>query len=398
MTQTVHNTGGNRLLVAIASYGARNLGFLKRIIQRYQAMALKVDVIVLSEAPKELGPNVEVIVGLPAKNPWSLPFAHKRLFADRVDRYDLFVYSEDDMEVTEANIQSFLRITPQLEPGEIAGFLRYEKDKSGDWSLPDVHASYHWIPESVRLRGTHTLAEFSNEHAAFYVLTQKQLRTAIASGGFLREPYEGRHDMLCAAATDPYTNCGFRKVVCISSLEEFLIHHLSNRYAGQMGLPLGSVKEQIVTLMGIVDGTRPLATLCGTETKMRRLRWSKSYYEPPDEAVLAMVPLDAKRVLSVGCGWGATEAALKRRGIEVTALPLDSVIGAVAARRGVEVIHGTWDQCLEVIGERRFDSVLISNLVHLQREPEQVLARCSQLIGPGGTLVVSGPNFSGSRS
>jgi len=77
----------------------------------------------------------------------------------------------------------------------------------------------------------------------------------------------------------------------------------------------------------------------------------------------------------------------------VTALPLDSVIGAVAARQGVEVIHGTWDQYLEALGERRFDCVLLTNLLHLQREPQQTLVRCSRLIGPGGTLVVSGPNF-----
>jgi len=178
-----------RLLLAIACYGEKNLELLKRVIHGYQHMAMDVDVVVVSDAPKALDPSVRVVVGLPSKNPWSLPFAHKKVLADGVDRYDLFVYSEDDMEVTEANIQAFLRATAELAPAEIAGFLRYEVNESGTRSLPDAHGGYHWRPESVKRRGSYTIAEFTNEHAGFYILTQTQLKKAIQSGGFLRAPY-----------------------------------------------------------------------------------------------------------------------------------------------------------------------------------------------------------------
>ena len=182
-------------------------------------MSLEVDVVVLSDAPKEIGVGARVEVGLPSSNPWSLPFAHKPLFAQNVDEYDLFIYSEDDIEVTEGNIDAFLRWTPQLADDEIAGFLRYEVDASGARSLPDVHGRFHWDPESVRRRGAGVFAEFTNEHAAFYILTRQQLKRAIASGGFLRDPGKGKYDMLCSAATDPYTNCGFRKVLCVSEID-----------------------------------------------------------------------------------------------------------------------------------------------------------------------------------
>src|SRR4029079_14175978 len=102
----------------------------------------------------------------------------------------------DDIEVSQANIGAFLGLTESLEPDEIAGFLRYEVNGSGERSLPDVHAHFRWKPESVCRRGEHIIAEFTNEHAGFYVLTQKQLRRALASGGFLQEPYEGRYGML----------------------------------------------------------------------------------------------------------------------------------------------------------------------------------------------------------
>ena len=386
-----------RLLVAIASFGEKNLGFLQRIIRNYQDMPMAVDVVVFSDKPKNLGRDVKVMVGLPSKNPWSLPFAHKDYFARNIERYDLFIYSEDDMAVTEKNIRAFLRVTPELKPGEIAGFLRYELNKSGNCSLPEVHWTSHWKPASVERRGGHTIAEFSNEHAAFYLLTRNQLRRAIASGGFLREPCEGRYDMLCTVATDPYTNCGLRKVICVSALEDFLIHHLPNRYAGQLGIPFAAFKEQVQTLMEISAGAHPVSNLCETESRLQHGKWSKSYYEKPCNEVLAMVPRDAQTILSVGCGSGATESDLKQRGARVTVLPLDSVMGAASARLGLEVIYGSMAECFNRLGEREFDCVLITDLLHLLPNPWQVLDQCGRSVARTGTLVVSGPNFQSLR-
>ncbi len=382
-----------RLLVVIASFGMKNIEFLKKIIRRYKRMTMDVDIVVTSEAPKKLESGVKLVVGLPCKDPWSLPFAHKKIFAEYVDQYDLFAYSEDDMEVTEENILAFIRVTQKLTQNEIAGFLRYEVDKDGTLSLLDVHGPYHWKPNTVRRRGAHILAEFSNEHAAFFLLTRQQLKTAIASGGFIKNPYEGRHDMMCSAATDPYTSCGFQKIICISALDDFLVHHMSNRYAGQMGIPLSSFREQIQTLMDIRKGIHPVSILCEVEPKVLQRNWYKSYYEPPDIELLEMVPKDAKTILSVGCGWGATEAELKKRGYDVTALPLDSVIGAVAECLGLEMVYGTIEEGLRALQGRKFDCVIITNLLHLLPYPWQVLSDYTRLVGNGGALVISGPNF-----
>src|SRR5213075_3286311 len=134
--------GKLRALVTIASYGQKNIGYLKQVIQGYREMDLDVTVVVLSEAPKDLGEGVEVAVGLPSRNPWSLPFAHKKVFARNLDGFDLFIYSEDDVEVTEKNINAFLRVTPTLKNSEIAGFMRYETDGSGTQVLTDVHGPF----------------------------------------------------------------------------------------------------------------------------------------------------------------------------------------------------------------------------------------------------------------
>ena len=382
-----------RLLVAIASFGNHHLDYLRKVIAAYRKLPLKVHVVVLSEAPKNLGDGVEVVVGLPARNPWSLPFAHKPVFARHADQYDLFIYSEDDILFTERNLEAFQSVSPHLAPDEIAGFLLYEMDAAGKQHLCNFHDHFHWKPETVAQRGPHLVAEFSNEHSAFYMLTQAQLRKAIASGGFLRGPYEGRHDMLCAAATDPYTCCGFRKVICISDLEPFLLHHLPNRYLGKVGIPREMVEEQAEALAGIHRGTSPANRLCESETRLLQRGWSKSYYERPDAAVLDAVPRGARQILSVGCGWGALEGALVPRGAEVTAFPLDPVIGAVAARRGVKVVCGTFEECFRTAEPAKFDCIIVSNLLHLQRDPADLLSQCSRLLARGGVIVVKGPNF-----
>jgi 2-polyprenyl-3-methyl-5-hydroxy-6-metoxy-1,4-benzoquinol methylase len=395
MNAELSGTGKTKLrfLVVIASFGEKNLPFLRKIIHQYQSMTMEVDVVVVSDAPKELDPSVKVVVGLPSKNPWSLPFAHKSVLAENLDRYDLFAYSEDDMDVSEENIQAFLKVSPSLHDDEIAGFLRYEIDPSGGRSLPETHGPYHWKADSVQRRGSETVAEFSNDHAAFYLLTQSQLRRAIASGGFLQAPYEGRYGMLETAATDPYTCCGFHRVICITALQDFLIHHMSNRYAGQLGLPLATVHDQIETLIKIRDGLHPASTLGQFESKLLHGRWSKSYYERACRELLAMIPPEASNVLSVGCGVGNIEVALQERGAQVTALPLDSVVGAAASRLGIEVIYGELGECLENLGGRKFQSVLITNLLHLMPNPFRLLTQCAGLVDEGGDLLISGVNF-----
>jgi len=382
-----------KLLVTIASYGEKNIPYLKRLIATYQAMSMTVDVVVVSEAPKELARDVRVVVGLPSSNPWSLPFAHKRIFAENVDNYDLFIYSEDDIAVTSENIEAFLQTTSMLKQDEIPGFLRYEVDRSNRIWMPDVHSMFRWKPDSVVERAGQLFAEYSNEHAACYMVTSTQLKRAIDGGRFMTEPYEGKYDMICTPATDLYTQCGFRKLIAVSNLKPFLLHHLSDRYAGQMGLSFVEFEEQLRVLDSIQAGRHPATTLTEVESRMNRGEWSKGLYEKPRPALLDLVPTTAKTVLSVGCGWGAAEEELTARGFLVTVIPLDSVIGAFASRRGLTPLYGTLDQCLTNLAGQKFDCLLVTNLLHLNENPQQLFARLAELTDAGGTLLVETPNF-----
>ncbi|MGH9512773.1 MAG: class I SAM-dependent methyltransferase [Terriglobales bacterium] len=391
-----------KTLVTIANYGTGNDRHLSRVLDEYRRMKPDVDIVVTSNIPKNLGGDVEVIVGLPATNPRSLPFAHKRVFAERLESYQLFIYTEDDILITGRNIDAFLRATEMLPENQIASFFRSETDSGGELYFPEAHKHYHWDITSVNFAGGYTLASFTNEHAGCYAVTQAQLRRAIASGGYLLPPREGKYGMLETAATDIYTLCGLRKVICISHFEDFIVPHLSNKYAGKGTLGATEFYSQIGVLSklgknghlkGLNRNEASSATLIPVETRLYHQHYSKSYYEPRQEHLLSLVPSGTRRALSFGCGWGETEKALIERGTRVTAIPLDPVVAANAASRGVEIIYGDLSWARRQLAGQRFDCLILSNVLHLVPDPVKVLSSLLELLTPQGCVVASVPHF-----
>lgn len=389
--QLVNST---KILVAIANYGTNNDAYLERVLEEYRSMPFRIDIVVQSDRPKTFPGDVEVQVGLPTKDPWSLPFAHKKLFAERAGNYDLFIYSEDDILISERNIRAFAEACAVLSPDEIAGFIRVEKDALGKCHYCDFHGHYHWDSRSLTRKGGSTFGFFTNEHSASYVLTREQLRKAINSGGFLVEPYRAKYPLPETAATDAYTRCGFKKLICISRLADFTVQHLSNKYIGNLSLDDEAFREQLNAFAAVENTTQSPVPLLEAETKLHGARHSKSYYEPVDEELLSLIPGHVRSVLSVGCGWGAMEERLVKKGFRVVAIPLDPVIGACAEARGVRVVYGDLKSAVAKLGNEQFDCLLMSNVLHLVPDPVNALrALAAQLSDKSITLSVV-PNHS----
>ncbi len=384
-----------KILVAIANYGTKNDRYLAELLAEYRSMSHQVETVVLSNVFKKLDTAVELLVGLPSKDPWSLPFGHKQLFADRLEDYDLFIYSEDDTLITENNIRAFLRVNEILNQNEVPGFLRFEQGSDGTVNYPEVHGRFHWDTHSVRVRDSYTLASLTNEHSACYMLTREQLRSAIESRGFLTGPHQGKYDLLCTAATDPYTQCGFQKLICISHLEDFLVHHLPNKYVGSwLGVEERELRRQVEALLRIGrNGKRP-TSLFQTESKLPGGRYSKNYYEPVRPEVISAIPSTARNVLSIGCGWGATEGWLAEKGLRVVAIPLDPVIPGGAEAKGVEILKDDLSTARAKLAGEKFDCLLLLNVLHLIPDPASVLSSFAELLPAGSSAIVSVPNLS----
>jgi hypothetical protein len=242
-----------KILVAIANYGPYRFGYLDKVLKTFQRMRDEVDVVIHSDRPKVVPPGVRLVVGLPTSDPYSLPFAHKQLFAEQQDRYDLFVYTEDDILIEEHNLAAFLDATRVLPEDEITGFFRFEHDDEGRIFFVDAHAHYDWIPNSVQWYGGYTFAAFSNEHSGCYVLTQAQLKAAVRSGGYLVPPHATWYEMRESAATDPYTQCGLTKRLCLSHFDAFLVHHLPNTYVGRVGMEEARFRGELARLLNAIS-------------------------------------------------------------------------------------------------------------------------------------------------
>ncbi len=82
-----------------------------------------------------------------------------------------------------------------------------------------------------------------------------------------------------------------------------------------------------------------------------------------------------------------------KRGAKVTALPLDSVIGAAASRLGIEVVYGNLEEGFRKLGTRKFQCLLISNMLHLLADPLRLIDESARRVDTGGNLLIAGVNF-----
>ncbi len=380
-----------RALAAIASYGQKNLRYLKRLTCEYSSMTLRPDVVVLSEGPKDLGPGVEVRAGLPSRNPWSLPFAHITLFKERADDYDLFIYSEDDTLITEENIDAFLMATDKLPEDRIAGFLRYEVDGQGNKHYSTIHSHFHWLPLVEEHKGE-LFGHFTNLHSACYIVTKWQLKKIIDSGGYTDEPYEGPYDLLCTAATAPYRDCGLKKLIPLSRISGFEVQHLPGIYIGKMGVGSSELEAQIEALKEIASGKRGAEELLPRRPAFGNPWLNKRYYEKIRGDILVHVPEDCRNILSIGCGLGETEKAMIGLGRTVTAVPLDNVMAPLAEKKGINIISPDIYKAYGSLSGKKFDCVLFSDVMHCLERFDNIVNLYANLLDRGSVMLVSLPN------
>jgi 2-polyprenyl-3-methyl-5-hydroxy-6-metoxy-1,4-benzoquinol methylase len=118
----------------------------------------------------------------------------------------------------------------------------------------------------------------------------------------------------------------------------------------------------------------------------------KSYFEWTRPEMLDFVPIEAKRILDVGCASGGFSASLKAaRGAEVWGVEPDPESAARASERIDRVICGVFDERTD-FGSERFDCVVFNDVLEHMTYPQIALARAKQLLSPNGVVVASIPN------
>ncbi len=220
--------------VAIANYGNHQLEYLNRNIEMFNSFTtLPFDLTVYSTVPisfprpkyscfKFRQVLVDPSIGK------GLPFVCRQDMINDADNYELFIYNENDMLITEDNVAAFLQHSHRLDGEYVSGFIRYELDSAGNKVLLDPNP--HWGP--VTSEKTETHFRINNQHQGCWILLQQHLKRAIASGGFVLNAHDTPYGPLEQGASDPYTQCGLKKVfpTDYNLCERLLIHHMPNKY------------------------------------------------------------------------------------------------------------------------------------------------------------------------
>lgn len=173
----------------------------------------------------------------------SLTMEHRKKMASKLNDYDIFLYAEDDIFITEKNIDSWIDIQNTLPKGFVCGFLRYEQ-KEGDsykflFDTHPTHSSHRYgretntiFKEGFIINGEKYL-ELYNIHQGCYILTREMLTTVIDSGKYLEDEnhYVG---ILEGAASNVFYKCGLIRILPAKKIENLLVHHSCNKYVKKL--------------------------------------------------------------------------------------------------------------------------------------------------------------------
>jgi 2-polyprenyl-3-methyl-5-hydroxy-6-metoxy-1,4-benzoquinol methylase len=119
-----------------------------------------------------------------------------------------------------------------------------------------------------------------------------------------------------------------------------------------------------------------------------------SGYEGDRPDVQALVPLEASRILELGCSSGHLGAALKaRQKATITGVELDELYARDAASRIDHVIcTSAEDFVAGTAPDGSFDCLIAADVLEHLVDPWDVLAKVVQMLTPDATVIVSLPN------
>ncbi|EQD32065.1 Methyltransferase type 11, partial [mine drainage metagenome] len=105
---------------------------------------------------------------------------------------------------------------------------------------------------------------------------------------------------------------------------------------------------------------------------------------------------EGSAVLDIGCSSGNLGLVLERlRGCRVLGIDIDRDAVAVARAQGLEAIVAdlTREPAAVVVGERRFDVIILADVLEHLVSPASILAPVGALLNPGGRVLCSFPNI-----
>jgi len=244
------------LLICIAfHYSDSRFQYLKTLLERFlntYEIPLKIiidtnsyetEVLVSEEFPRECNSGkIEIKVHEELIHPFCLTWAHRFHFKTLINKYELFMYLEDDMDLPFENFKNYIQNFGILWPQCIPSFIRVERDSSGNEFCSD-QLLVHRVPENSLLHiESKRFIRLQNNYCALWIMPREALIATITSN-FARWETEGH--IRETAASFPNWELNMHALVEVDSQgkvsEKCYTYHLPNNYILQEGTPLGKL-------------------------------------------------------------------------------------------------------------------------------------------------------------
>lgn len=243
-----------KFLLYISNYGLNNLKYLYKILDEYQSMNHDFDIIIDSTHEIKKIKDIQIFVYPEAKQ--DLTWKHrnhiKQLKTTNLLDYDYIMYSENDILITQENLDTFIKLEKEVPFNSSIGFMRYE-EKNGNKYLIDIEPKEIQIMEIWQRKNRPYFTPL-NLHQGCWLLSIEKfidliqtpynhfetiyeftlyppIRNDLTKGFFTEMHNMGNYGPLEMAASEPYCVFGIKKY---SPLDEnfykLLIHHLPNKY------------------------------------------------------------------------------------------------------------------------------------------------------------------------
>jgi hypothetical protein len=247
-----------KVLAVLVNYGNEQLSYLEEVVKELKGFEkYRVTIIVNSNIPIDIQ-GIDKVNVYTLNDYQLLPLTCRKIIWENKDKFDLFLYGENDHLFVENHLDKHVLYTQILPKNRIPGLIQIEKD-GDDIYYPGYHSgkdyAFEWDFKSLETFQGKKFAHFSNLHQATFILTKDQLLQVGKKINFIElvdeseKPYklfinkiykklfkiklfkkEISYSVKCKVNTDIYKFGGIKKVICISDFNDNLIHHLPNLY------------------------------------------------------------------------------------------------------------------------------------------------------------------------
>lgn len=119
-----------------------------------------------------------------------------------------------------------------------------------------------------------------------------------------------------------------------------------------------------------------------------------NYYMHPRNEIVQLVPIEARKILDVGCGAGVTGLELmNRQSCQLFGIELNEIAASIAKSHYEKVYEEDIEMLELSLSEGYFDVILFADILEHLKDPDKIIQKYANVLKPGGSMICSIPNI-----